>query len=71
MQTKKLPDITFLAPPPSYQCADSNFDNRHALQKAMIVAFGVELFECWAETVLLGRFVIGLSSPPSSRTPAR
>jgi hypothetical protein len=34
----------------------------------MIVASGVELFECWTETLLSGRFVIGLSSPlPAGR----
>jgi hypothetical protein len=71
MQAKKLPDIALLAPLSSNQCADSNSHNRHVVQKAMIVTSSVELFECWAETVLLGRFLIGLSSPASSRTPAR
>jgi hypothetical protein len=37
----------------------------------MIVASGVELFECWAEMVLLGRFVVDLFSLPSSSAPAR
>jgi hypothetical protein len=37
----------------------------------MIVAAGVELFEFWAEMVLLERFVMDLFSPPSSWAPAR
>jgi hypothetical protein len=45
MQAKKFADITFLAPLPSYQSADSNSHNHHVLQKVTIVASGVELFD--------------------------
>jgi hypothetical protein len=45
MQAKKPTDIASLAPLSSYQSADSNSHNRHVIQKATIVASGVELFD--------------------------